>query len=147
MNSQTTQVVFSDLGFPVPVEQRPLWRLSIICCCISTLGKPESGLNLNKVRVACWMLIRKHLWQQYIDYVCYGNGKKPKVAVDRATDRAIELGLEKDFFSLINGRLVISDNGALLMKISEENTLFTEEKDFLIYIKTKLTDKVIKNII
>ena len=131
MTSKNTRVVFSDVGFPVPVEQRPLWRLTIICCCISVLGNPNTGLNLNKVRVACWMLIRKHLWKEYQEFMLFERGNKPRFAIDSATDKAIELGLEKGYFDINNGRLILSEVGISLLIIVEANSLFLEEKEFL----------------
>lgn len=147
MNNKDATVLVSDSGFPVPVEQRPLWRMSIICCCIQQFSRDGKGVAIEKVKLLCWMAIRKHLWSKYLDYFCYQEGSRPKVSLDKSTDKAIELGLKKCFFKFDSGKLLISENGRHLLNIIDDNSLFLDEKDFFLTIKNKVTEKEIRRII
>lgn len=147
MNEKNAKVLVSSSGFPVPVEQRPLWRMGIICCCIQQCSKDDSGISLGKVKLLCWMAIRKHYWSKYLDYFCDKVGGKPKISLDRSTDKAIEIGLRKSFFEFHDGKLRISENGTALLEIIDENSLFLDEKDFFISIKSKVTEKEIRRVV
>lgn len=138
--------VISDKPYSVPIEMRPLWRISLILVSIATLSGEKRYLSLKKVNMLVWMLIRKKRWNEYEDYL-YGKLLDiPLVSVDTATYKAVEFALAKGFICLEDGRLHITDTGLDVYQLLVDNNIMVDEIWFLNNIGKKLSDTKIKEI-
>jgi len=144
LHDKPAEVKFSDSGYPLPIEKRPLWRLCLMCLCIKYFGRAETGLNITKLKISTWMLIRSQRWDEYIDSAYNNVRLSHSVGADYDTDRSIELGLRKEIFSL-NGKnnIVLLQRGEDLLNLCDEVDAFINEVDFIKLIKPKFTDAFI----
>ncbi|ELI8020181.1 hypothetical protein ACX1H4_14910 [Yersinia enterocolitica] len=140
-------IIISDKGYPLPIELRPLWRLGIMCLCIRVLGTDIHGLNINKLRVATWMLNRPQLWGEYYKSLYSKNEKIPSISIDSNTDKAIELGIAKEFFIFNNESIKLIEIGKSLLEICDELGTYTRENEFLLSISSKFTNTYIKRVV
>lgn len=136
----------SDKGYPLPIELRPLWRLGIMCLCIRVLGSTAHGLNVNKLRVATWMLNRPQLWPEYSKSLFGDKIKLPSINVDSNTDKAIEIGIVKKLFSFSGDNVRLLDAGYDLLSLCDELETFSNENDFLDSISSKFTSSYVNMI-
>lgn len=147
IKSINAAVQVSDKGYPLPIELRPLWRLGIMCLCINILGSRSHGLNVNKLRVATWMLNRPQLWPEYLKSLLGGSIKVPVINVDSNTDKAIELGIVKKLFSFSGDNFYLLDAGKELLSLCDELGTFSSEIDFLESISSKFTSSYVDKVI
>ncbi|MBS4719632.1 hypothetical protein J4G62_05125 [Aeromonas caviae] len=144
LNDKPTEVLFSDSGYPLPIEKRPLWRLCLMCLCIKSFGRAETGLNITKLKISTWMLIRSQRWSEYIDSAYNDIKLNHSVGADYDTDRSIELGLRREFFALSGkNNIVLLQRGEELLDLCDEVGAFISEIDFIKTIKPKFTDAFI----
>lgn len=137
----TITPVFNKKSYPIPIEMRPLWRISLIVISIALVSKPKPYLDLAKVNILVWMLIRKSQWNNYNDY-CFGQTHTiPLVSVDTATYKAFEFALSKQLIQLENGRLSLLEAGHKLYETLVLNEIMNDERVFLSQIGKKLTEK------
>ncbi len=147
LNNNPAEVFFSDSGYPLPIEKRPLWRLCLMCLCIKHLGRADTGLNITKLKIATWMLIRPQRWDEYIECAYHGSRSNHMIGSDYDTDKAIELGLRKGLFEF-NGKHNISllPGGDDVLELCNDIDAFKAEIEFIKTIKSKLTDAFINKI-
>lgn len=144
--NEKAKVIFNDGGYPIPIEQRPLWRLGLMCLCIHYLGSNTYGLSLIKLKLATWMLIREQDWSYYHE-VLNDLSVKPNFFKDDAyTERTIELGMVKKFFMFEGKNLKLLECGHSLISLSLELDLFQSEIEFLNTIKAKFTDSFVNRV-
>lgn len=136
----------SDKGYPLPIELRPLWRLGIMCLCVRQLGSTAHGLNINKLRVATWMLNRPQLWSEYMHSITGDCVKIPAINIDSNTDKAIELGIIKKLFSFSGDNVHLLDAGYDLLSLCDELETFSNEVEFLSSINSKFTSSYVNMI-
>lgn len=142
------KVIISNVGIPVPIENRPLWRLLITCYCIKLLSSDGIGLPIAKIRVASWMVLRPMKWGEYKDFLYGYNNNPPSIMPDRNVDKTIELGVAKGYFSISgSGRVELLEGSTNLMDMADSIQILLDEKEFLADIKQKLTDKMVKAMI
>lgn len=147
MSEKTTIApVISNKPFSVPIEMRPLWRISLILISISIVGGSKRYLNVSKVNMLVWMLIRQKRWDEYRDFLLGRSLDLPLVSADTATFKSVEFAIAKDFVSLKESRLYLSDRGEDICQLIEDNSLMFEERSFLESVGKKLTDAKIKAI-
>lgn len=147
INDKPAELFFSNSGYPLPIEKRPLWRLCLMCLCIKYLGREDTGLNIMKLKIATWMLIRPLRWTEYIESAYHGTRSNNLIGSDNDTDRAIELGLRKEIFTL-NGKKNISllSDGDEILELCEEINAFQAEIEFIKTMKSKFTDAFINKV-
>ena len=138
---QEFKTTVSDKPYPVSIEMRPLWRISLIIICIKIVSKEENYLDSKKVNVLVWMLIRKTRWPEYEDYLLGRTNTAPLVSVDTATFKAVEFSIAKELIYIENGRLYITEKGIALFNILLKNEIMEDEVIFLETAGKKLTDK------
>lgn len=147
MNNQSVaKPIVSDKPFSIPIEMRPLWRISLLVASIATVGGEKRYLSVTKANMLVWMLIRQKRWDEYEDYL---NGRSldlPLVSTDTATYKAVELALAKGLIKLESGRLHVSESGIKLYRLLVENDIMTNEMSFLKDVGKKLTDNKVKAI-
>lgn len=142
------RIVISDAGYEVPIENRPLWRLLMLCFCIKILSSDGLGLSSSKIRVAIWMVLRPSKWVEYKEFLFGFSIDVPKVMPDDNVEKAIQLGIAKKYFSISDtGRVELQDLAISLIEMADNVDVGLAEKDFLNYIKSKFTDAAVKSII
>ncbi len=144
--AEIVKPIISDKPYSVPIEMRPLWRICLIIISIATLSGEKRYLNVKKVNMLVWMLIRQNRWEEYEDYLYDRTHDLPLVSADTATYKAVEFALAKGFIKLEDGRLHITNTGLEIYQLLTENGIMVEEINFLNTAGKKLTDKKIKTI-
>jgi hypothetical protein len=138
--------VISNKPYSVPIEMRPLWRICLILISIVSLSGEKRYLSLKKVNMLVWMLIRKKRWSEYEDYLHERVLDIPLVSVDKATFKAVEFALAKDFIFLKDGRLHVTESGLEVYQLLAGNEIMLEELLFLRKVGRKLSDRKVKEI-
>ncbi len=136
--------VISDKPYAVPIEMRPLWRICLIVISISVVSRGKKYLDIKKVNILVWMLIRKARWDEYESFLLSQSSDIPLVSVDTATYKAVEFSLAKEFVTLDSGRLYIADKGEELFSLLRENGIMVDEIDFLATNGIKLSDRKVR---
>ena len=145
-NHSRTKPVVSKKPYSIPIEMRPLWRISLLVASIVTIGGEKRYLSIKKANMLVWMLIRQSRWDEYENYLYGRTMDLPLVSTDTATYKAVEFALAKGLISLNSGRLHVSDSGIELYKLLVENDIMTNEISFLKNVGKKLTDKKVRAI-
>ena len=140
----TTKVVISDKPYAVPIEMRPLWRICLIIISIMVVSGEKGYLDIKKVNILVWMLIRNAKWDEYEDFLLEHNLNIPLVSVDTATYKAVEFSIAKNFVTLDSGRLYITEKGKELFLLLERNEIMVAEIEFLTMNGKKLTENKVK---
>jgi hypothetical protein len=125
---------------------RPLWRICLIIISIIIVSNDKKYLDLKKVNILVWMLIRKNKWEKYEEYLLGRTLDIPLVSVDTATYKAVEFSLVKELVKLEHGRLYITEDGEELFSVLIENDIMGKEMDFLKQVGKKLSDKKVKGL-
>lgn len=132
--------------YSIPIEMRPLWRICLIVLSIAIVSGHKGFLDIKKVNILVWMLIRYARWDIYEDYLYNRTEKIPLVSVDTATYRAIEFSVAKGFVTLDRTRLHIADAGRNLFDLLVSQRIMEDEREFLLTAGKKLTDKKVKSL-
>lgn len=147
MNIQTNvKPIISNKPYPVSIEMRPLWRICLIVISIIVVSGDKKYLDVKKVNILVWMLIRKLNWSSYEDYLFSRTPEIPLVSVDTATYKAVEFSIARDFVDLKDGRLYVTENGEDLFSVLVSNNLMEDEIFFLKESGKKLTDNKVKGL-
>lgn len=144
---KTARAIFSDSGYPLPIELRPIWRIGLMCVAINAIGTDGISLKLTKMRVLLWMLIRPQNWSDYYDSLHSYSNSILSMSSDKSTDKAIELAMAKGFLKLESETLMLGEEGYKLLQLVNDLNLFNSEVDFLLSVKNKVTEKYIKRIL
>lgn len=145
-NKEEVSISLSSKGYPLPIELRPLWRLGVMCLCISLLGSSKYGLSFIKLKVATWMLLRPQLWSGYEESLNDNTVRPASVGDDRNTDKAMELGFSKNLFFLDKNNFKLLPAGEELLALCSELRTFSNEEEFLISIKSKFTNAYVDRV-
>ncbi|MCG7870249.1 MAG: hypothetical protein JAY74_28260 [Candidatus Thiodiazotropha taylori] len=145
-NHSKAKPVVSDKPYAIPIEMRPLWRISLLVASVATLGGEKRYLSVKKANMLVWMLIRQKRWDEYEDYLYGRSNDLPLVSTDTATYKAVEFALAKGLINLDSGRLHVTDSGMELYHLLIENDIMSNEMSFLENVGKKLTDKKVRAI-
>lgn len=141
------ETIIDTKAYPLPIEMRPIWRISLIVLAISILGNDKGYLDLKKINILVWMLIRKLRWEEYEAFLDNTSELVPVVSVDTAQYTAVELAISEGFISVADGRLYLEELGNHLYQILTSNDLMTEERGFLIRAGKRVTKTKIDKIL
>lgn len=136
----------SRRAFPIAIEMRPLWRISLIVIAIKIVGGDKLCLDTKKLNILVWMLIRSVNWDDYEEYLQGRALDIPFVSVDTATYKAVEFASAKKFVYMEEGRLYITEQGSQLFDLLVETQVMEAERAFLLKNGKKLTDTKVKEI-
>ena len=136
----------SNKPYPISIEMRLLWRICLIIISIIVVSGAKKYLDVKKVNILVWILIRKNKWEEYEEYLLGRSPEIPLVSVDTATYKAVQFSIIKEFVKLKSGRLYITEKGEELFSILIENGIMSEEIDFLEQMGKKLTDNKVKGL-
>jgi hypothetical protein len=140
-------VVFGESSYPVPIEQRPLWRLGLLCHSVKYLSDKNNEIRLDKARVSIWMLIRPLLWEKYYKHIISKNFNGIEISTDKSTEKTFNIGMSKNFITINGDKISLTTQGEKIIELSSELKIFSEEIEFLSTIKTKLTDGFVTRIV
>jgi hypothetical protein len=138
--SPDSRPIISDKPYPVPIEMRPLWRMCLLVASIAVVSGENKYLDIKKVNILVWMLIRRARWAEYEEFLFGRSRDVPLISVDTATYKAVEFAVAKDFLSLDSGRLYLTANSEQLFGILEGHQIMAEEIGFLTKNGKKLTE-------
>ena len=144
--SAKVRVAISDKPYPVPIEMRPLWRICLIVIAIAVVSGEKRYLDIKKINILVWMLIRKTKWNEYESFLTGRSKDIPLVSVDTATYKAVEFAIAKEFVTLDSGRLYLTKNSDNLFSLFKENQIMGDEIEFLSMNGKKLTGKKVKEL-
>lgn len=140
------KTVISDKSYPLPIEMRPLWRICLIVISLAVVSGDKRYLDIKKVNILVWMLIRRARWDEYEDFL-HGRTKDiPLVSVDTAMYKAVEFAIAKEFVTLDSGRIHMTKNSDDLYKLLIDNQIMKEEIAYLKKNGKKLTDRKVKEL-
>lgn len=132
---------------PIPIENRPIWRIGLICLAISILSGKNNAVSTNKVRLTVWMLSRPHLWKQYEDFFLNdGRHSTPLLAPDNSTQIALNISESKNLIAFSDNGISLTEEGLTLINSMTSIDMFKGESSFLKSIKPKLTNKALQTI-
>jgi len=140
------RTVISDKPYPIPIEMRPLWRICLIVIAVAVVSGDKKYLDIKKINILVWMLIRKKRWDEYENFLAGRSKDIPLVSVDTATYRAVEFAIAKEFVKLDSGRLHMRDSSEELFSILNKNQIMIDEIEFLSVNGRKLTDQKVKEL-
>ncbi len=140
------RAVISEKPYPVPIEMRPLWRICLIILSIAIVSREKKYLDIRKLNILVWMLIRKQRWVEYESFLVGHSKDVPLVSVDTATYKAVEFAIAKEFVKLESGRLYLINGGDALFSILDKNQIMSDEIEFLSLNGKKLTDQKVKEL-
>ena len=132
--------------YAIPIEMRPLWRICLIISSIAIVSVEKGYLDIKKINILVWMLIRHSRWKEYEDYLYSRTSKIPLVSVDTATYRAIEFCVSKEFVILDSARLHLTDTGKAIFNLLTTHNIMQDEREFLLSVGKKLTEKKVKSL-
>ena len=144
--SAKVRAAISDKPYPIPIEMRPLWRICLIVIAIAVVSGEKRYLDIKKINILVWMLIRKTRWIEYESFLTGRSKDIPLVSVDTATYKAVEFAIAKGFVNLNSGRLYLTKNSDSLFSLFKENKIMGDEIEFLSMNGKKLTDKKVKEL-
>lgn len=136
----------SNQPYAIPIEMRPLWRICLIVISVGIVSGQKKYLDLKKVNILVWMLIRNGRWKEYENYLLGRTPGIPLVSVDTSTYKAIEFSIAKNFIKLENKRLFITKSGEELYDILKQNEIMVNERKFLKSFGKKLSEKKVKGL-
>ncbi|MFO7539462.1 MAG: hypothetical protein R6X32_15585, partial [Chloroflexota bacterium] len=109
-------------------------------------GGNKRYLDMKKVNILVWMLIRKNRWNEYEEFLNNRSKDIPLVSVDTATYKAVEFALAKEFIKLEDGRIYMTKNSDELYSLLVQNEIMESELDYLRRNGKKLTDQKVKEL-
>jgi len=140
------KVFISDKPYPVSIEMRPLWRICLIIVSVAVVSGEKKYLDLKKVNILVWMLIRRNRWKEYEDYLFGRIFDIPLVSVDTATYKAVEFSIAKGFVRIEGGRLHVTESGEAIYSVLIENKIMNKEISYLEKIGKKLSESKVKSL-
>lgn len=144
IKSNRIKTVISDKSYPLPIEMRPLWRICLIVVSLVIVSGDKRYLDIKKVNILVWMLIRRARWDEYEEFLHERSKDIPLVSVDTAMYRAVEFAIAKEFVTLEAGRIYMTGKADSLYSLLIENGIMQAEIEYLKRNGKKLTDRKVK---
>ncbi|CZF87136.1 hypothetical protein [Grimontia marina] len=110
-NEKVIKPIFSEKAYSVPINMRPLWRISLIVISIFSVSGKKKYLSRDKLNILVWMLIRKNKWEYYEDYLRDRELSTPNISADSITFKAIEYAICKGFCKADENRVYLLGKG------------------------------------
>ncbi len=144
--SNKVKTIISDKSYPLPIEMRPLWRICLIVVSLAVVSGDKRYLDVKKVNILVWMLIRRARWDEYEEFLHDRSKDIPLVSVDTAMYKAVEFAIAKEFVTLEAGRIHMTKNADDLYMLLNENNIMGAEIAYLTKNGKKLTDRKVKEL-
>lgn len=151
MNNKV-KISFRNKPYPLAIEMRPLWRISLIVIISNIMNLKKKPLDIKKLNILLWMTIKHQNRSLFEKFLIDNNAPIPFISSDQANYVAIELAFSKNLlmFDKKNENLLITEKSIQLFQLIEANDLFENEIEFMsnfgFHITKKLVDKIIGKI-
>ncbi|ENX41571.1 hypothetical protein [Acinetobacter sp. NIPH 2100] len=143
--SKLLKLKIDNKPYPVPVEMRPLWRISLVIIIVKTMLLKNKTIDLKKLNVMLWMLIRNQKWGEFKKFLIEKEYPAPFISSDQANYIAIELTFKKDLIKFNNEKIETTPLANNFYENILEHNLFNDEIIFLENHLSKITyDKIEK---
>ena len=140
----TNEIIFDAKPDAVPYNYRISYKVAQICLIISKCCSGRGGCSLVKMHVFSSALNTKEYMQTLKQYL---DEKSPYMIIrfDPTVNRAIKYAMaERLLIQLKNGTFRLSDKGKVfILNIEKDNSIMSNEKEYLSKYTKKLTDKKI----
>lgn len=131
MNNKSIKVTINNKPYPIPVEMRPLWRIGLVVLIVKRMNTLKKTIDLKKLNVMLWMLIRSHNWENFKLFLNNNNQTAPFITSDQANYIAIELAFNKELIKFNEEKIITTKNGDLFFNFIIENSIFSNELNFI----------------
>ncbi len=131
MNNKSIKVTINNKPYPIPVEMRPLWRIGLVVLIVKRMNTLKKTIDLKKLNVLLWMLIRSHDWEKFKLFLNNNNQTAPFITSDQANYIAIELAFNKELIKFDEEKIITTKNGDLFFNFIVENSIFSNELNFI----------------
>lgn len=131
MNDKSIKVTINNKPYPIPVEMRPLWRIGLVILIVKRMNTLKKTVDLKKLNVMLWMLIRSHNWENFKLFLTNNNQTAPFITSDQANYIAIELAFNKELIKFNEDKIITTKNGDLFFNFIIENSIFSNELNFI----------------
>ena len=143
--SKTLKLKIDNKPYPVPVEMRPLWRISLVIIIVKTLLLKNKTIDLKKLNVMVWMLIRNKEWEKFKNFLIEKDQPAPFISSDQANYIAIELTFKKNLIIFNKEKIETTELADKFYTNILEHNLFKAEINFIEQYLSKITfDKIEK---
>ncbi|WP_349929433.1 hypothetical protein ABJ384_05705 [Acinetobacter sp. A1-4-2] len=143
--NKSLKIKINNKPYPVPVEMRPLWRISLVVIIVKTMIIKNKTIDLKKLNVMLWMLIRNQEWEKFKKFLIEKDQPAPFISSDQANYIAIELTFKKDLIKFNQEKIettYLADNFYVHIL---EHGLFSAEINFIENYLSKISfDKIEK---
>lgn len=147
MNNKMTKICINNKPYPVPVEMRPLWRIGLVVLTVKRMSTLKKSLDLNKLNVVLWMLIRNHNWEEFNIFLRNNHENIPFITSDQANYIAIELAFNKGLIKFNEEKIITTQDGDNFFHQIIENSIFNNELNFInenaSYFTNVMIDKIV----
>lgn len=143
--NKVLKIKIDNKPYSVPVEMRPLWRISLVIIIIKTMLLKNKSVDLKKLNVMLWMIIRNQDWGEFKKFLIEKEYPAPFISSDQANYIAIELSFKKDLIIFNQEKIETTILADKFYENIVENNLLSDEIMFTENYLSKLTfDKIEK---
>lgn len=136
-------VKIDNKPYPVPVEMRPLWRISLVVIIVKTMIIKNKTIDLKKLNVMLWMLIRNQEWEKIKIFLIEKDQPAPFISSDQANYIAIELTFKKGLIRFDQDKIETTYLADNFYEQILKHGLFKDEIKFIDNYLSKITfDKI-----
>lgn len=146
--SKINNIVFSPRPIPIPVDYRPMYKISQIILILKICCREEKA-SLPKLHLFIWAMKNETNMQKVIDSVTSNFNNTVEVwGMEPSLIRALDYALQEGVCESIDGKIKLTDKGLKLYElIDKDSSILTKEITFLKLIRKRFTEeKVQKNI-
>lgn len=139
------KIKIDNKPYPVPVEMRPLWRISLVVIIVKTMIIKNKTIDLKKLNVMLWMLIRNQEWEKFKKFLIEKDKPAPFISSDQANYIAIELAFKKDLIRFEQDKIETTYLADNFYEHILKHSLFNAEIKFIDDYLSKISfDKIEK---
>lgn len=143
--NKVLKIKIDNKPYSVPVEMRPLWRISLVIIIVKTMLLKNKSVDLKKLNVMLWMIIRNQDWGKFKKFLIEKEYPAPFISSDQANYIAIELSFKKDLIIFNQEKIETTILADKFYENIVENNLLSDEIIFTENYLSKLTfDKIEK---
>lgn len=141
-----TLLVFRSRPEAIPSDFRPIWRICLILLILQLASRSQKS-SISKIQILNWAIRSKESRESLLRSID-GKVSPDTIAlrIEPSLNRAIDLAQGEGLIEFVNGKNIqlTWHGGNVVKKLLELDSLFTEEKSFLLEIgKSKLTEQTV----
>lgn len=147
MTEDKAKIKFIRRPTPVIIEHRPIYKIGqvLLILYLSSRGNKSS---LTRLHLFNWALKEKNRQQTLIQSLNHGKLKTSAWGFDPALAIALRFAIAENLVEEEQDSYKISELGSQLSKkIMLDNSLFSDEKSFLVSIKKSITEGMVSSVV